>query len=349
MRGGFTPGVLALACLAVVAGSAACASSADDDAASDTGALSKGSRNWSAHPAIVEIDDATEVYAISDVHGAYVQFGRLLQDNGLVRGFDPNPDHASAAEWTGKTALLIVVGDLIDKGVESLGVIDLVRSLEAKAARAGGRVVTTVGNHEAEFFADPKNDKATRTTSDGVGFAVELKAKGIDPKDVASGKDAAGRGAWLANLPFGVRVKKWFFCHSGNTNGDSIKKLSKRLEDALDGSKGWDDKDITGDDSILEAQQWYGGKDGDKKKMGDFADALGVNHLVFGHDPGALDDRGRILSSAGDILVKLDVNIGLPSESKALVSGALLHIKIVHDGPDKAETLEASGTEKPLF
>jgi hypothetical protein len=328
---------------------AACASSSDDAAASDPGALSKSSRNWNAHPAIVEIDEATDVYAISDVHGAYVQFGRLLQDNGLIRGFDPNPDHASAADWTGKTAVLVVAGDLIDKGVESLGVIDLVRSLESKASRAGGRVVATLGNHEAEFFADPTNDKATRTTSDGVGLAIELKAKGIDPKDVAAAKDSAGRGTWLSNLPFGVRVKKWFFSHSGNTKGDSIKALSKRLEDALDGSKGWNDKEITGDNSILEAQQWYGGKDGDKKTIGDFADALGVSHLAFGHDPGALDDRGKIVATTGNMLVKLDVNIGLPSESHALVTGALLHVKIVHDGPDKAETLEAGGTEKPLF
>jgi hypothetical protein len=327
----------------------ACSGPSPDQTAGAGDALSQPSRNWSAHPAIVEIDDAQEIYAISDVHGGYAQFGTLLEANGLIAGFDPNPDKATAARWTGKNVVLVIAGDCIDKGVESIGVIDFVRSLEGKAASAGGRVVTTMGNHEAEFLDDPKNDKATDTSKDGVGLAVELKAKGIDPKDVASGKDAQGRGAWMLNLPFAVRVKKWFFSHGGNTDGDSLKKVAKRLQDGVDGSKGFGDKDVTGNDSILEAQQWYGGKDGDKKKMKDFADALGVSHLAFGHDPGALDDRGHIIAGADGILVKLDVNLGLPHESNATVAGELLHVKIVHDGPDKAEVLTASGTEKPLF
>jgi hypothetical protein len=71
--------------------------------------------------------------------------------------------------------------------------------------------------------------------------------------------------------------------------------------------------------------------------------------MVFGHDPGALDDRGKIKSAQDDLLVKLDVNMGLAHESKALVAGALLHVKIIHDAPDKAESLDASGTETPLF
>ena len=51
--------------------------------------------------------------------------------------------------------VLVVVADVIDKGDQSLASIDLLTALEAEALAAGGRVVVILGNHEAEFLADP--------------------------------------------------------------------------------------------------------------------------------------------------------------------------------------------------
>ena len=39
-------------------------------------------------------------------------------------------------------------GDLVDRGNNSLGVIDLFDSLAAQASASGGKVVTLLGNHE---------------------------------------------------------------------------------------------------------------------------------------------------------------------------------------------------------
>ena len=335
--------LLAASSTALLASAVACTAPADDATAGAENDLSSGARDWSAHPAIVQIDTASEVYAISDIHGGYAELGELLTQNGLISGFNQDPAKAASITWTGKTAIFVVAGDLIDKGVESLGVVDLLRALEPQAARAGGRLVVTLGNHEAEFFDNPKNDKATASDADGIGITVELKNKGIDPKAFAAGTDPEGRGAWLRSLPMAVRIKKWFFSHGGNTDGDGIAKLEKRFESALDGKNGFGDKDITGNDSILEAQSWWG------KKAGDYASALGVKHMVFGHDPAALNDRGRILAAEDGALIKIDVNMGLPHESKALVGGALLHIRILPDAPDKAESLDSSGTETPVL
>lgn len=334
---------LAASCTALLASVVACTAPADEATDGSVNALVSGSRDWSGHPAIVQIDTASEVYAISDIHGGYAELGTLLTQNGLISGFNQDPAKAASIKWTGKTAIFVVAGDLIDKGVESLGVIDLLRALEPQAARAGGRLVVTMGNHEAEFLDDPKNDKATASDNDGIGITVELKKKGIDPKAFAAGTDPEGRGAWLRSLPMAVRIKKWFFSHGGNTGGDSIDKLEKRFESALDGKNGFGDKDITGGDSILEAQSWWG------KKAKDYADKLGVKHMVFGHDPGALDDRGRILAAEDGALIKIDVNMGLRHESKPLVGGALLHIKILADAPDTAESLDSSGSETPVL
>lgn len=282
---------------------------------------------------IAEIDEATEVYALSDVHGGYEQLGRLLESSGLITGFSTN----DAAKWVKPGVILVVAGDLIDKGADSLAVIDLLMSLETSSKDVGSRVVVTMGNHEAEFLDDPLNDKALAVSDDGVGISVQLQAKHIDPKSVSSGTDL--RGAWLRKLPFAVRIKKWFFSHGGNTEGDTMEELRTRLQKGFE-KDGFGSKHITGKDSILEAQQWY-----EKGKGKDYAKKLGVKHLVFGHDPGALDDRGRILAAQDDSLIKVNVNMGLAHESKALVEGALLHVTIVPDAPDHAEVITGTKTE----
>lgn len=284
-------------------------------------------RDWGAHPAIVEIDQADEIYAVSDPHGGAKELAALLTANHLIAG----------TEWKGGTAILVVTGDLIDKGADSLGVIDLLRTLEPAARAKGGRIVVTMGNHEAELLADPHNKKAT------AGIDVELAAAKIDPDELARGADAKGRGRWLIDLPFGVRIKKWFFAHGGNTGGDSIATLSKKLEAGF-ADHGFSDTAITGKDSILEAQSWYGkpNKDDTAKR---YADALGVKHIVFGHDPGAFGEHGHILTSKDGTLVKIDVAMGL-HDNNAVTSGLLLHVRT--KGGDRAEILDASGAATPL-
>ncbi len=300
-------------------------------------------RDWRAHPAVVEIDDADEIFALSDPHGGYPQLAQLLTANGLIASFPASPDDAAKVRWTGGNAILVVAGDLIDKGPSSLGVIDLLRSLESQAPASGGRVVVTLGNHEAEFFVDPHNDKATSNAPDAVGIDNELRVRGIDPADIAARRDVDGRGAWMANLPFAVRVKKWFFAHSGNTEGDSIPALEQRLRRALD-TKGWRAKDITGKDSILEAEEWYGRPDKDDTARRNAA-ALGVKHIVFGHDPGAMKDRGRILASGDAALVKLNVNMGLDLK-QSTKGGLLLHVHT--KGTDSFEVLDSQGRAAPV-
>jgi hypothetical protein len=279
------------------------------------------SRDWERHPAVVERDDIDEIYALSDPHGGAKELAALLAANHLITG----------TSWTGGDAMLVVVGDLIDKGPDSLGVIDLLRDL-------GPHVIVTMGNHEAEFFADPGNKKATSTGTDSTGIVTQLGT--AKAAAVAAASDPEGRGRWLMDLPFGVRIKKWFFAHAGTTNGESVAALAKRLQVALERA-GFAANDITGKDSILEARDWYRTAGTAKR----FADALGVDHIAFGHDPGALGEHGHIVTSKDGILVKLDVEMGL-HDRNAVTGGLLLHIKT--KGADSAEILDAMGTATPL-
>jgi Calcineurin-like phosphoesterase len=92
-----------------------------------------------AEPAKTPADQREAVVAIGDVHGDFDDFVIILQRAGLI-----DAQH----HWTGGRTTLVQVGDLLDRGPKAREVMDLVISLEKEAPKAGGRVVSLLGNHE---------------------------------------------------------------------------------------------------------------------------------------------------------------------------------------------------------
>ena len=272
-------------------------------------------RDWARFPAValVDVDTAGTTFAVSDIHGGYDRFIALLAKHGVIAAAPAGP---TDVRWAAGTATLVVVGDLIDKGPDGLDVIDAVMSLEASAAQAGGRVVTTLGNHEAEFLDDPRNAKAVKKD----GLDAELAREGVDPDKLASGADP--RGAWLRTLPLAARIGRWFFAHAGNTGGASVADLEKELESGF-AADGFRATAVTGTHSILEDHGWAD----DHALIASEAAALGVDHIVVGHDPGAYGPRGEI-AVVGD--------------------GALFRIR-ADAGVQVAESLHADGTVDVLW
>ena len=93
----------------------------------------------SAGPAKTPADQREAVVAIGDVHGDFEDFVIILQRAGLI-----DAQH----HWTGGQTTLVQVGDLLDRGPKPREVMDLLISLEKEAPKAGGRVVSLLGNHE---------------------------------------------------------------------------------------------------------------------------------------------------------------------------------------------------------
>lgn len=79
------------------------------------------------------------LFATSDPHGHLSELTAALRASQLV-------DEQS--HWSGGDARLWVLGDLLDRGPDGLGVIALVRRLVDEAAAAGGAVRPVLGNHE---------------------------------------------------------------------------------------------------------------------------------------------------------------------------------------------------------
>jgi len=76
-------------------------------------------------------DAATRIYAIGDIHGS------LAKLRSLVARCEQEAD--------GREAAFVFVGDYIDRGPDSRGVITSIMDLQA---RLPGRVTTLMGNHE---------------------------------------------------------------------------------------------------------------------------------------------------------------------------------------------------------
>jgi hypothetical protein len=137
---------------------------------------------------------AEDLWVLGDPQGNLSPVQRVLRDNGLVD---------TEGTWRGGTATLVVVGDLVDRGPDGLGVIDFMRRLQAQAPRDGGRVIVLIGNHDILLLAARRFG--------GLFWADWLESGGVQ-RDM-DGLDAA-RTAWLTDLPAMVVEQRALLMHA---------------------------------------------------------------------------------------------------------------------------------------
>ena len=88
---------------------------------------------------VCDVRTTERVVAVGDVHGAYDAFVAILKAAGILDARE---------RWAGGRAVFVQTGDVLDRGADSRKVMDLLRRLERDAARAGGRAIPLLGNHE---------------------------------------------------------------------------------------------------------------------------------------------------------------------------------------------------------
>ena len=237
-------------------------------------------RDWTAYPAVLQIDTTAPIFAVGDVHGDCDRLVRLLAGAHLV---ESGPASHGGVRWSAANAVLVFTGDLIDKGPQGPAVITLLRSLREQAAAAGGRVVALMGNHEADFLRDPESDKAKEVS-------VQLRTAGMDPKEVAACRGEVGE--FLCGMPFAARVNGWFFAHAGNTGGRTLQQLTADLTKAIE-REGFGARQLTAEDSLIQARlagpdtgttSWFeNASTGGEQTLAAYAAAVGAAHIVQGH------------------------------------------------------------------
>ena len=256
-------------------------------------------RDWARQPAIAVVPSAERIVAIGDIHGDRDALVSALQAGGLIA---QTPAAAADVKWTGGQSVVVFTGDLIDKWTQGLPVIELLRALIPAAEAQGGRVIVTMGNHEAEFLAKAAADVK------GQEFLGELSAAGFSAGAVANGTDAHGVGSFLRGLPFAARVGDWFFAHAGNTHGATLDQLAAQLSHGVD-TAGFGDAVLQDPDSLLEARMhpdpWWQ-RAGDtapaaRARLATWVAALPARHLVIGHQPGSLTAVGGESRNKGQL------------------------------------------------
>lgn len=166
-------------------------------------------------------------FATSDPHGHLSELTAALRATGLLD---------DASRWSGGDARLWVLGDLLDRGPDGLGVIALVRRLVEEAAAAGGAVLPVLGNHEVialgmrRFGATPVVHRGVVRTFE----SIWARNGGLDADQAGIDDELFG---WLAGLPAVGRDGDHLLMHSDTTEylqwGDSVESINDAVRATL--------------------------------------------------------------------------------------------------------------------
>jgi len=228
--------------------------------------------------------EARRIIAIGDLHGDCSAWRDIARAAGL---FD------ARNRWAGGRTILVQNGDITDRGPDSLKIIHDLQRLQREAARAGGRVMVLVGNHEAmnvtgdlryvhpgEYAAFRDRDSASRRASvyaanrAAIETAARAQNPALTPEQVRDAwlkatplgmiehqtawRPAGELGKWTIGNPAVIMVGDSLFVHGGISSAYvqlSIDEINRRVAAALAAGE-------TADESIINdpvGPLWYRG------------------------------------------------------------------------------------------
>jgi calcineurin-like phosphoesterase family protein len=143
----------------------------------------------------------SRIIAVGDLHGDFGAWMDIASAAGIVD---------SAGHWAGGATTLVQLGDITDRGPDSLKIVRNLQQLQSEAPAKRGRVVVILGNHEAmnllgdnryttpgEYAAFADNRSVARR--ERLYAAIRKQLEAADPKALPS----QVREQWLARTPLG--------------------------------------------------------------------------------------------------------------------------------------------------
>lgn len=277
--------------------------------------------------------DLERIVAIGDLHGDYAQYQTLLNLNEIVD---------DQGHWQAGRTHLVQLGDVPDRGADSLQIIRSLMQLQKEASKSGGVVHTLIGNHEAMNilgdlryvhpgeYAALVTRKSARLQKNYLAKVIAHRTKS-DPT-LAKDRDGLMRqlanqyppgyvehrvlwqpggeiAKWVAGNPAVIRINRTLFCHGGINPHEElvpIEELNAGISAVLSQADNPPENPATRGDGVL----WYRGlTTGDEttglwavENMLAFYD---VDRIVIAHTP----TRGEIVSRFGGRVVMADTGI----------------------------------------
>lgn len=170
-------------------------------------------------PAAVQAKpDPARIVAVGDLHGDYDAWEAIARAAGVVD---------AKGRWSGGRATLVQMGDVADRGPDSLKIIRQLMKLQKDAPKRGGKVIALVGNHEAmnmtgdlryvhpgeyRAFADQDSEARRDHIYEANKLAIEAAYKARDPQITSQ----AIRDAWMKEYPLGKLEHQFAWSPSGD-------------------------------------------------------------------------------------------------------------------------------------
>ena len=142
-------------------------------------------------------NNASKTYVISDPHGNFDYFYSILRAGNVID---------STYHWTFGDGHLVVIGDVMDRGVDATTIFWLIYKLEAEAWAEGGNVSFLLGNHEPLVLM---NDN--RYTEDK--YLALADTLSIPCGQLYGPRTELGR--WLTTRNTMMRIGRDLFVHAG--------------------------------------------------------------------------------------------------------------------------------------
>lgn len=167
-------------------------------------------------PAPASLPEGRRIYAIGDIHGCARQLANLHA--AVERDLRARPV---------ASALLLHIGDYVDRGRDSAGVI---ARLAGGCPVAGMEMVNLLGNHESTMLDALAGEPAAGTDWLFAGGRATLESYGIDPdgpRDRWARLVPADHQAFLHNLALMHREGGYAFIHAGVRPGIPLERQAR--------------------------------------------------------------------------------------------------------------------------
>jgi hypothetical protein len=224
------------------------------------------------------------IVAVGDLHGDFAAWRAIARDAGLVD---------KQGRWSGGDTVFVQTGDVVDRGPDGLKIVQDLMRLQGEAAKAHGKVLALVGNHEAmnvtgdlryvsaadyAAYATGRSQQVREATYAANKAALEAAYHQKDPTLTPEAIKAAwieatplGKlehqaawspdgpiGRWVAGNPAVALVDGNLFLHGGISPGYAqipIDEINRRVAEALKAAEAAPDAIINDPDGPL----WYRG------------------------------------------------------------------------------------------
>jgi serine/threonine protein phosphatase 1 len=150
------------------------------------------------------LPEGLRIYAVGDPHGCVER---------LVALHDRIAEHAASSPPA--RIMIVHLGDYVDRGPDSAGVVELLR---APPVIRGAATVNLIGNHEQMMLAalDPRAEQEVMGFWLDNGGAATLESYGADPRNVRSWAAVPQRDLdFLGRLRPSLEIGGYFFAHAG--------------------------------------------------------------------------------------------------------------------------------------